>query len=363
MSLTRLVLTNFRNIEASDIEVSSGFNFIIGANGSGKTSFLEAIYFLAHGRSFKTNLVSRIINNSSDQLSIFGQIDTTNGSIPIGLSRHKNGTSELKIAGQSGQKLASLAQIIPLQIIHPEGFELLTEGPKNRRSFIDWGVFHSQPPFFSVWSRFKRLSKQRNALLKTANNYQELQHWDQELANLAKQIDQWRNDYVQQLIPTIMDICALFLPDFEVTIQYYRGWDKNTDYAQLLQDNFQRDQQIGYTVSGPNKADLRIKISGVPVDDVLSRGQLKLLMCALHVAQGQNFTHLTQKPCIYLIDDFASELDYVHRTRLSECLEATKAQVFISSITEQNISAMKSNKSKIFHVKNGKIDALKKARE
>ncbi|MFA0520872.1 DNA replication and repair protein RecF, partial [Vibrio sp. 10N.222.55.E8] len=99
-----------------------------------------------------------------------------------------------------------------LQLIHPEGFDLLTDGPKHRRAFIDWGVFHSEPGFYDAWGRVKRLNKQRNALLKTATGYRELSYWDQELARLAESISQWRATYVEQLKEVAEEICATFLP-------------------------------------------------------------------------------------------------------------------------------------------------------
>lgn len=75
-----------------------------------------------------------------------------------------------------------------------------------------------------------------------------------------------------------------------------------------MAQNFERDKAIGYTVSGPQKADFRFKANGLPVEDVLSRGQLKLLMCALRLAQGEHLMIQKQRHCIFLIDDFASEL-------------------------------------------------------
>ncbi len=249
-----------------------------------------------------------------------------------------------------------MAQVLPLQLIHPEGFDLLTDGPKQRRSFIDWGVFHSEPAFYDAWGRFKRLSKQRNALLKTATSYRELSYWDQELALLAGHIDQWRRTYVEQMKVVAEELCRTFLPEFDITVKYYRGWDKDTPYQQILEKNFERDQQLGYTFSGPNKADLKIKVNGTPVEDVLSRGQLKLMVCALRVAQGQHLTELTGKQCIYLIDDFASELDSQRRKRLADCLKATQAQVFVSSITQSQVADMVEPNSKMFHVEHGTIE-------
>jgi DNA replication and repair protein RecF len=357
MPLTRLIIQQFRNIKACDIQLSPGFNFLIGPNGSGKTSVLEAMYLLGHGRSFKSALTGRVIQNEHSELFVHGRIlNSDQFEIPIGINKQRDGTTEVKIGGQSGQKLAQLAQVLPLQLIHPEGFELLTDGPKLRRAFIDWGVFHSEPAFYDAWGRFKRLSKQRNALLKTARSYRELSYWDQQLAPLAEQIDQWRKRYVDQLKLVAEEICRAFLPEFEIQLQYYRGWEKETAYQELLERNFERDTLLSYTFSGPNKADLKIKVNGTPVEDVLSRGQLKLMVCALRVAQGQHLTALTGKQCIYLIDDFASELDSLRRKRLADCLKSTGAQVFVSSITESQVDDMLEPNSKMFHVEHGTIE-------
>ncbi len=357
MPLTRLIIQQFRNIKACDISLSSGFNFLIGVNGSGKTSVLEAIYLLGHGRSFKSSLTGRVIQNECSELFVHGRFLTSDQfELPIGINKQRDGSTEVKIGGQSGQKLAQLAQVLPLQLIHPEGFDLLTDGPKQRRAFIDWGVFHSEPAFYDAWGRFKRLNKQRNALLKTATSYRELSYWDQELALLAENIDQWRQAYVEQMKIVAQELCRTFLPEFDITLKYYRGWDKDTPYQQILEKNFERDQQLGYTFSGPNKADLKIKVNGTPVEDVLSRGQLKLMVCALRVAQGQHLTELTGKQCIYLIDDFASELDSERRKRLADCLKATEAQVFVSSITQSQVADMIEPNSMMFHVEHGTIE-------
>jgi DNA replication and repair protein RecF len=176
------------------------------------------------------------------------------------------------------------------------------------------------------------------------------------MARLAENISQWRATYIEQMKVKAEEICQAFLPEFEIQLKYYRGWDKDTPYQDILEKNFERDQALGYTFSGPNKADLRIKVNGTPVEDVLSRGQLKLMVCALRVAQGQHLTEMTGKQCIYLIDDFASELDSQRRKRLADCLKATGAQVFVSSITDSQIADMRDENGRMFHVEHGTIE-------
>ncbi len=128
MPLSRLIIQQFRNIKACDIDLSAGFNFLIESNGSGKTSVLEAIYLLGHGRSFKSSLTGRVIQNECDELFVHGRfLNSDQFELPIGINKQRDGSTEVKIGGQSGQKLAQLAQVLPLQLIHPEGFDLLTD--------------------------------------------------------------------------------------------------------------------------------------------------------------------------------------------------------------------------------------------
>lgn len=357
MALSRLSIHDLRNIEACDLSLSSGFNFLVGPNGSGKTSVLEAVYYLGHGRSFRSPLTGRVIRHHQDRLVVHGRIQYGESLLPVGIQKNRDGSTEVKIGEERGQKLVQLAEVLPMQLITPEGFELLTGGPKFRRAFIDWGVFHVEPQFYPVWARVKRLTKQRNALMKTARSYRELSYWDAELAPLANLIDQWRKDYIEKLAERASKLCEAFLPEYEIKLSYSRGWDKETEYADLLRDNFLRDQQLGYTVSGPHKADLRLRVGGTPVEDVLSRGQLKLMVCALRLAQGQQLTDDKKKQCIYLIDDFASELDSQRRALLAEQLKATGAQVFVSAISADQVAEMCDENSKMFHVEHGKIAA------
>lgn len=356
MSLAKLLIHKFRNISSAELAFNSKINLIIGANGSGKTSLLEAIYFLGLGRSFRTHLSNRVISYDQQEFTLYGQIEHQQNITPIGIQKSKNGETKLKINGLQGKRLADLTQHLALQLITPESYTLLTGSPKNRRSFLDWGVFYHEPLFYYNWARIKRLLKQRNAALKQCKTYNELQVWDNELCLLSEQISTQRQTYFDLLIPLINKTVADFLPGFTITSQFFCGWDKNNKPLQdYLIDNFNRDKQLGYTTSGPQKADLRFKINGLPVADQLSRGQLKLFVYALRLAQGLFLNSMNNKQCVFLIDDFSSELDQTKQQILAKHIINSDAQLFITVIEKNNIDKLFASERTVFHVEHGKI--------
>ena len=355
MSLTRLLIKDFRNIENADISLSPGFNFLVGANGSGKTSVLEAIYTLGHGRAFRSLKAERVIRHDQDAFVLHGRLQGESRETAVGLTKDRAGDSKVRIDGTDGHKVAELALLMPMQLITPEGFTLLNGGPKYRRAFLDWGCFHNEAGFFAAWSNFRRLIKQRNAALRQVSHYGQLRPWDQELVPLAEQLSQWRAQYSAAIAEDMADTCAQFLPEFALSFSFQRGWEKDSDYGELLARNFERDRMLTYTAHGPHKADFRIRADGAPVEDTLSRGQLKLLMCALRLAQGEFLTRQNGRRCLYLIDDYASELDDGRRGLLASRLKATQSQVFVSAISAEHVMDMADKNSKMFVVEKGKI--------
>lgn len=360
MSLSRLLIHDFRNLAQVDLEFSPQFNFLVGANGSGKTSLLEAIFYLGHGRSFKSHLSNRIIRYDAEQFVLHGKISDEKELCTVGIQKARSGDTTLKINNETGSKIADLALLLPMQVITPEGLSLLNGGPSYRRAFLDWGLFHHHPEFYPHWSNLKRLLKQRNAALQQVSRYAELKIWDYELVKATYAVSQMRADYAEALRPEIEQTCRFFLPELEISVKFYQGWERERDYAELLAESFERDKNVGYTMVGAQKADFRFRANGLPVEDVLSRGQLKLLMCALRLAQGEYLTAQKGKPCLFLLDDFASELDPTKRELLAHRLRASGSQVFITAITPNQLDQMqwqdnRQGQDRYFNVQNGRI--------
>jgi DNA replication and repair protein RecF len=113
---------------------------------------------------------------------------------------------------------------------------------------------------------------------------------------------------------------------------------------------------LAYTQFGPHRADLLIKLNGNPVHEVLSRGEQKLLTCALQLAQGILLKKITEKSCIYLFDDLFSELDPIKQNMLMKLLNNLEAQVFITTIDKTLIKELETSVlGKIFQVEKGEI--------
>jgi DNA replication and repair protein RecF len=361
MTLKRLLIQNLRNLEGVDMAPSLQVNLIYGENGSGKTSILEAINLLALGRSFRSHKHKPLINHQQQSFTVFGRVYTDDGSeVPIGISRHLDGDASFKANGVLVPSAADLAAYLPVQVINADTFLLLEGSPKVRRQFIDWLVFHVEPNFFPAWKAIQRCLKHRNSLLRRDRiDPFELATWDQELVGLTDKIHEFRTHCMAQFRETFAELLKEFINIDGIALGYYRGWDKDKAYSDVLTSGFERDKRQGYTQSGSHRADLKITVNGLDAAEVLSRGQQKLLVCALKIAQGYVFTRITGRKSIYLVDDLPAELDEKHRALLVHWLDTMGTQVFITGVEREMLASSWRDKTeitpKMFHVEQGRV--------
>jgi DNA replication and repair protein RecF len=364
MTLKRLFIKNLRNINLIDIELSDQVNIVFGDNGSGKTTILEAINVLAIGRSFRTHKHKPLISKDHNAFTIFGKALSESGDeIPIGISRNLDGSAIFKANGDLIPSAAILATYLPIQVIDSDAFSLLEGGPQVRRQFIDWLVFHVEHNFYQLWKDGQRCLKHRNSLLRHDRiDAFELAPWDLELVVITEKIHQLRLACMALFTERVSELLKDFPVLDDLKIQYYSGWERDKSYKDALDSNRERDFQQGYTHVGTHRADLRITVNGQMALEVLSRGQQKILVCALKIAQGMVFSQLTNRKTIYLIDDLPAELDEPHRHLLSNWLNFMNTQVFITGVELEPILLSWRDKAnisiKLFHVEQGSIKAV-----
>ena len=334
MRIAELKLKNFRNLRSLGFTASATFNLIYGPNGCGKTSILEALAYLSLGRSFRAVRYPHLITRGADNFFIEARIQPDEGPLPVNLAvgRERTGGSSIRINGAPVARLVDLATHLCVQIIHPEGSELVNGAAELRRGFLDWGVFYSSEQRRPDWSRYRRVLSQRNALLQHPQGAAQLAFWDDELCALAERITTARGEYLQRLRPFLEAQLELLLPEVKLEFSLSKGWDEGRELKAVLKANLEVDRAKGYTYYGCHRADLKIKNLSWKADETLSRGQLKLLVCALRLAQSELLLKERGISCVFLIDDLNAELDSRSRTVLFEQLRSGAHQVFITNI-------------------------------
>src|SRR5690606_13412007 len=191
---------------------------------------------------------------------IFGKVHTDDHSeVPIGITRSMDGEAGFKANGVMVSSAADLAAYLPVQVINSDTFLLLEGSPKVRRQFIDWLVFHVEPNFFPAWKAIQRCLKHRNSLLRRDRiDPFELAPWDKELIGLTDKIHEFRTQCIAQFQETFAGLLKEFIKIDGIALSYYRGWDKDKSYADVLEASFERDRRQGFTHTGSHRADLKI---------------------------------------------------------------------------------------------------------
>ena len=357
MTLLKLDVFSLRNIHTASIIPSPGINLIIGANASGKSALLEAMFILGRARSFRCNQIKQAISFDQLQMIIAARHRQPSGSetslgIQIDAKQY-----EIRIDQESRQK-ADLAYSFPVQLIQPKSYQLLDAGPQNRREFLDWGIFNHKRHFLPVWRKFSKALQQRNALLKT-RQVKQLVAWDKELLEYGLLVNNFRQDYIQLLMPEFLQMARYFLDTTQIDMRFNCGWDDKQSLEQVLKSDLERDLRHGYTHSGPHRADFLTYHNNRLAKDYLSRGQQKLLVLAFLLSQVSLLNKESQNKCCILIDDLAAELDAANRSKLLKYLAGTGCQVFMTSTELENFGDLNFiDNYKVFHVEHGCIKQL-----
>lgn len=361
MQIQSLSIQNFRNLQPLRLHFSPQLNIIYGDNAAGKTSILESLFILGHGRSFRTSRHSKLIHHEQDSFTLFGELNAYNVLHRLGIQRFRNNDVKMRLDQEPLTKLSDLVALAPIQVLAPEHYELLTKGPSGRRKLLDWGVFHVEHSFLKRWQSCHRLILQRNKLLKTSRNYKELSVWDQQLVPLSDQISHYRQQYIDLLTPLFLKIAAQFLPEVKLSLAFYQGWQGN-DLATLLEEQYDKDKRLGYTQSTIQKADIKIMSGKKLAADYLSRGQQKLVTTALKLAQLSLAQQRGQQYPVFLLDDIGAELDEKHQRMLLDFLaqQPDNQQIFITCVHLDPLKSLlnRYNNAKLFHVEHGGVTAI-----
>ena len=230
--------------------------------------------------------------------------------------------------------------------------ELVAGAPDARRRYLDWIAFHVEPGYLEGWRRFRRALKQRNAALRSGASEAIINGWNTEFCQHAALIDAGRRQALDASMEALKK-AGVDLLGSEVGFEYRAGWAEGRELRAVLEADLEKDRQQGTTLHGPHRADLKLSYDARQARKLVSRGQQKLLACAMILAATDTAQAALERPLLLLVDDPAAELDGESLSRLMSQVAALGCQVIATSLDSN--SRIFPDAPTVFHVKHGEL--------
>ncbi len=338
MYINKLLLKNFRSYSDNLFEFSPNINLILGKNGTGKSNLLEAIHFLSTGKSFRSSTLPRLINWQQEYSIVKSKIFKNNRETELELQLIKdklnNGSVKRKFLIDKVEKprkayLGNLKTVI----FQPEDIRLVTGSPSRRRDYLDDTFSAIDWRYASAFSQYNKALKHRNELLDQirlgTNSKSELFYWDQSLL---------KNDYIihHHRISFVRHVNTFYANHSHPEIRTFSiNFQPSILTQEKLDSNYSLDLIRGFTQSGCHRDDFSFDSSTFPYADKNlsswgSRGQQRLAVLALRLAQINYLQKIYQEKPLLLLDDIFSELDSDHQHLVSQ-LSSDYQTIFTSS--------------------------------
>lgn len=355
MLVKSIYLENFRNYEHQDIVLNDNINVFFGNNAQGKTNILEALYFCTLGRSFRTFKENELIKFNQDISKIVILYEKNDRDNKIEIVLNKNSKKTIKINDIKINKNSELIGNLNLVIFSPDDIIILKQAPALRRKFLDILISQLRPNYVHILAEYNKVLDQRNAYLKTKNT-ETIDIWDEQLANYAEKIYEYRKKYIEKLQEKMADIHPKLTSNKErIDIKYKTGFYNKEDYLKKLKYNLEKDLFKGYTQDGIHRDDFDILINDKILNMYGSQGQHRTAILSLKVAELDIVKDEIGENPILLLDDVTSELDI---ERINSIFNIVKDyQVFITCTDINSILKFDclTKNIKLYNIENGKI--------
>jgi DNA replication and repair protein RecF len=339
MFLRDIGADSFRNLDGH-IVWGSGLNVLHGNNGEGKSNWLEAIYLLAHAKSFRTRQLNETISFGSRQASVWGTV-VRGSAIERELQVDVQASSKKTLVNGKREPLARYAAQLHAICFTADELEVIRGGPDARRGFLDRGAISQHPSYAQTLADYNKVIKQKRLLLQQGSEgrtsfealMELIQPWNEQLAKLGSLIHNARTAYVQQL----HDALDHNLFSDNISIRYVSSLDGKgdlSDYQALLawrlQARMQPEMYSGSCLVGPHRDDLQVLFGGRDLRSFGSSGQQRSALITLDLAALSVYYSKHQDYPVFLIDDVDAELDGRRIDRLLESLEG-RTQTFVTT--------------------------------
>jgi DNA replication and repair protein RecF len=396
-----LELDEFRSFRELRLEVDPAGFRAIGPNASGKSTLLEAIAMLATTRSPRTSAEREIAHwDSGAALSVppyarlRGEFERADGlhQLEIGVTVHERRNGLLKkmvrLDARSVRAVDAVGQFKTV-LFSPEDVNLVTGSPGARRRYLDMAISQASRPYLRALSRYGRVLEQRNSLLRgfardgvhqgSPRPKNELPFWDSELTSAATEVLAFRLRAVAVLsarsryhferltgedsLAVAYTSSRMELPE---TIASIEDWEAPSQrfrqtlsalFAQSLGVHGAEELRRGLTVIGPHRDDLVVSAHGADLGRYGSRGQQRLAVVAIKMAELDVLENAAGEPPVLLLDDVLSELDAVHRSRIVSTLSSRNAQICVTATDESDLGSEELDHLPVIHIAAGTVES------
>ncbi len=355
--LEKLKAQRIRNLAELDLEPARYLNYFYGPNASGKTSILETIYLLSRVKSFRSKRVNNVIKHGERSLSVFARGIKQEQTFTAGVEKGI-GLTKLKYNGDLVQTASEQAKSLPVFLLTPDHNMLFYAGPKERRHWLDWSLFHVEPEYLSIWKNYHRALRHRNALLKLQRhiNTAEIESWERLMCEESARLDRSRRAYLKNIAESMNKQTLGVVLDRDALLDYTNSL-AGDELLETLQQNRADDIQRGYCSAGPHRAEIVFYYDELNVAKHLSRGQTKLFGAALISSQLERLRQ-ADRDALVLVDDIDAELDNESSRKIMELLTRCNVQTFISSLSMQEWVPDTPGQHAVFHVKHGSVQKV-----
>jgi DNA replication and repair protein RecF len=350
--LESLTTENFRNLDSATVDFHPAVSIIVGRNGQGKTNLIEAVYFVATTKSFRTPRIASVFRFAAGSVFVAGKVqrDGVTRTSSVGFEA---GQSRRRVLMINGERVPLPAYLRALTVFAYSAarLEIIRGAPEEKRRFLDRGIASIDAGYLEELMRYARVLRQRNALLHEIGvgdaGARALDAWDEPFGAAAAAVQNARTRYAAELSETLSNV---------ITTHHYHVSNVQLVYTPSLPDPRRRREETYARVSlfGPQRDTLEFLVDSRPAADVLSGGELKTIVLFLKFAKLEIFRRRFDEPPLFLLDDIDAELDLeILQSLLSKLPSST--QVFATSAKEAFLQALEAGPHRRLLIENGRV--------
>ena len=359
MILHKFGYQNFRGLTPSSIELSPKINLFYGDNGVGKTSLIEAVYFLSCCKSFRTTSLEHLMSYEESWFSLNAIASKKEYGLQHSINvRRTKKQNRVTIDESNINRSSQLSQMLPTLVVCSERQRLFLASPQVRRNFLDWGLFHVKPESIKLFTKFERVLKQRNAAIKNKASADLIKTWDIEFVEYGNKIAELRVWFIQKLSQILQSSFLMSLDNSEYSLDYDFGYGKYPNLSEAISSGYDQDCRYGYTRYGPHRSDFLVLKNGRNVKDDLSKGQTKLLIYFLVLSQAKLIFESKGVNPWMLLDDFVSDFSAETLELAYNSVKQSGCQVFMTSAIDFSNQLKNDPNVYLFHVEHGKAKKM-----